>query len=546
MGLDDANRSATWDWTSQEDQDLYYASQPDASPTKFQYRLPFRIGGHRLAGTRGDLHAKDGWMLVHRDFGTPARGVPMPYFTLYNKYRGLFRVVLFNAAQREDSIYLGELTLRSPGERQESRTPVFTFGNQAGKCFSDDYDLTQRESCFSVMYRYGDWAAFDFNLLGYDPDLAAKDPILQFRMTGIQRSRITGTIDGDLRLDQILSRGWFPQVSSSGNAGALDGLIGAWSNPSMQDWLTSLASDQRFRDEHWMPVVRSFLDGVERNRQRERERDRPTAPSGLGLGGGAESRAAAAEDGSGAGAARSAGDIVTGGIESLLVSAFGGILNGFAGGSNQSSAWEPLSFQGQIRMDLKGWIEREANLLSLSLGMNQTESKHISFEVHRPVQKVPWGLFNLREMPKVTGFAKGPLFRQAWLPEAPTILVNPDAGMQLVSTKYHLNLHLPEWGVTRSGKGADAETKRVVTGMGTVAMAFGVKQPVDLGQKALVKDMLVELRFRAEEETRDADRDFTVLKRVPLKWADEVPGAYALDTEYKDDTYMFIRMKPTS
>ena len=207
MDMTDPNLDRTWDWKSEREIEMY-SSLDGGKPTRHMASLPFYTPGNTLNNLGSpDMFDEDGWVLVHRDIGTPASAEAFPFFTLYNKYRGIFRVMLFNAAKREGSYFLGELYLLNADQSERTRTPIMTFiDNDPMNCHMEGYNPKMVLSSMSKMTAYSSWAVFDFPLLGYDPDLRSKDPVLVLRLVAIEKQALNLKTAGDLRLYQTVEQ----------------------------------------------------------------------------------------------------------------------------------------------------------------------------------------------------------------------------------------------------------------------------------------------------------------------------------------------------
>lgn len=429
-------------------------------------------------------------MLVHRDFGTPAAGVTIPYFTLYNKYRGIFRVCIFNAPHREDSFYIGKIQFNDPDLRPSNAAPLLTLTNTSGKCFISDFDTKQSDAFLSMMNKYGDWATFDFQLTGYDPALGTKDPVLLFSLVAVKRSNIRMEGEGELKLWQETPSMLAPTLSGNTSAGdvVVTGLGGAWSAGSFKEWTDYMARTPSIASQPWGQFFRT---------------------------------------GSAALAKNSFGTIL-----SLMDT----VVGFWMGGSETASAWEPIFFRGQQTFRIEGGIEREARLQTLALGLNAESKESHSIRIHRPVQKIPWGVFNIESRPEVTGDCHGLLNRKIWLASEPVIRINPEAGLELRSVSYRFIINHP----TREFD--PVKGQKVVVAMRPDPRPASTKEKTLIGSQAgVVSDLLVELRFRTTAPTRDADPDITVLKRVPMKFTPTVAGTYTLPVEFRGEQYMYIR-----
>ena len=467
MAPDDPNRNHQWLWTPMAAETMYYAENPNLTPTALTSFLPFRQGGNRLTESAGNIFHEDGWMLVHKDFGTPKEGVAMPYFTLYNKYRGLFRVMVFNAGNMLHAQYLGSLTLLSPEAHADNRSPILTFNNHSGACFVDNYHKGESVSWVAKMNKYEGWAAFDFHLLGFDPALNSKDPVLQFNLFAMDKSILKLAGKGDLRLQQDYIRVMAPSLSTSQamvahTQATLTG--GSWCYNSVQDWVANVGSNPQFQNEPWFNSVQGVV--------------------GLGTGN-----------------------------YPMALAGFYGLLNGFVGGSNKAMGWEPMSFRGQLTLGIDGTLEQDKPLKAITFALNMADHQRHPCPVHRPVQAIPWGMFNVQEAPQITGALAGKV-KAVRLAKAPILHVNPDMGMTLLSTTYRLNTYHPTW-VWDASQG-----KNVVAKLDYSAQPLSYGQAVNIGPYELLADLTVEMKFRTLAPTREADHEYTVIKKVPVQWID--------------------------
>ena len=471
MASDDPNRDSKWDWTPMASEIMYFSKNPEKTPTKMGSFLPFRLGGNRLTESSGNIFQEDGWMLVHKDFGTKEVGVPMPYFTLYNKYRGLFRVMLYNAENLLNAQYMGSLCLHNPAAHAGNQSPILTFNNQSGACFIDNYQVDDRANWLAVMSKYGDWGVFDFHLLGFDPALMDKDPVLQFKMKAIDTSSIKLTGKGDLRLQQDFMRVMAPSMTTS------EAMVdhtrttlasGSWCYNNIGDWVANVGSNPQFKNEPWFTSVQSIV--------------------GLSTGN-----------------------------YPMAFAGFYGLLDSFVGGSNKAMGWEPMSFRGQMALGLDGAIEQIKPLQSIAFAMNMKDHGRHSITVLRPVQDIPWGIFNFKEAPQITGSQAGRV-KSVRLAKAPVLHVNPDLGMTLLSTTYRLNTYQPTW-VWDAAKG-----QNVVAKLDYSATPIAHGTPVTIGFTDLLADLTVEMKFRTQTPTKEADHEFTVIRKVPVKWVDAHAG----------------------
>lgn len=194
----DPNRDPHWDWTEDVPYRLYIRALDDVTGP-LPYFDPEGLAFHDLnaGGAALDMYPADGWMLVARDFGTEAREVAVPYFILYNKYRGILRLFFYNTIIHEAFTY-GLVKLEQPHASQAAA--LFTFGES--RYFVTDFDtgLTQEAV---VPLGYLQWCYADFVLLGYDPQ-PPTDATLAFWFTGVDISELE--VSGEINLTQVTNK----------------------------------------------------------------------------------------------------------------------------------------------------------------------------------------------------------------------------------------------------------------------------------------------------------------------------------------------------
>ncbi|HLO66642.1 MAG TPA: hypothetical protein VK188_06465 [Holophaga sp.] len=454
--------------------DVYHSTRGEM-PTILAVKVPFHTAGNRLNQMDPkDMHQEDGWMLVHQGLGTATHAHPYPFFTLYNRYRGLFRVMLLNAMDRSDSHYIGELSFLGGASSSANSAACFTF-QDAERCFLDNHPQgdVQRATC--VMAKAGDWAVFDYPMLGYDPALAQRDPVLLFRLIGINRSSIDLKGGGGLSLLQTLEgQGLALSGSSSSATGRLtvgleNGLRQFNSVTNCFDALTS----ERFKDAPWASKIQEF----------------------------AKSR-----------------------VGSFLPLAMGlaGFIDAFFGGADSASPWEPLSIKGEFDLKVTGGLENVKELWAHAFYMKPGQP---SVRAQRPVQKIPWGIFNFPSAPivKVTpapSVLGGNTGFQVVLAQDPGILFNPDAGLEVTSVKVAFmgadpkNLQVSA--LTKPGDTGSSPSELVLrTGFMDIKTALATPL-MTAGAFDMVPFLRWEIRFRTRTATKYMDPEQVLIKN--FRW----------------------------
>ncbi|MGJ1535640.1 hypothetical protein ACR784_11500 [Sphingobacterium multivorum] len=107
----DPNLDPNWDWNNSalNTVTVYYTTQAGSTINEHNILVPWKTQGNPMNQINPDIKTEDGWILAYKDFGTPTRGVYMPYFALYNKYRGILRVFVMNSQSIGTSYFLGSL-----------------------------------------------------------------------------------------------------------------------------------------------------------------------------------------------------------------------------------------------------------------------------------------------------------------------------------------------------------------------------------------------------------------------------------------------------
>jgi hypothetical protein len=197
MLADDANRDPNWDWTVNTNYTLYVANNPSGPPT---VPLPYyanvgpaaselNIGGDR------DIQPAHGWRLLLRDFGTPGRSVPVPFFILYNRFRGLMRLFYWSPPQLAFTYAAAKLSFQDAAANGKNGA-LMTLEDPTNQTV-DDYNAGKAQIAIGAV-ALQQWCYFDFDVSGYDPNLAAKvDPTFKIEIAGVTQTQLVvkGTID---------------------------------------------------------------------------------------------------------------------------------------------------------------------------------------------------------------------------------------------------------------------------------------------------------------------------------------------------------------
>lgn len=466
MAQGDPNLDPSWEWQS-EDMVALYSSTTGKEVGEHKARLPFFSSGNPLRTFKNpDFLPEDGWVLVHRDFGTAGSAPVFPYFTLYNKYRGIFRVMLFNAEQREGSYLLGELAFLDGAKFLEARAGLMTMADvRPENGVLDSYDPTFKMSAVSKMTAYQSWAVFDFPMVGFEPELGKRDPVLSFRLTSIEKKELALKTDGDIQLMQTFENGpdvqpgqsTFETMKSAASKGyatykTVSGFI--------ENEIQSEAAMKKHGTQDWYKAVKALSDSK-------------------------------------------VGSFIP------YVAAMGSVLEFFVGGANSASAWEPLKFMGQLHLNTSGTLTSSRDLWANDFFVRPGKTQeHLA---QRPLRQVPWGICNLVTLPKVDVAKVTPYVRNNWngcdvtviLLQEPKIVVNPDCGMELVATRVAFTVE------DRKNGGRQASSFMSLPD----AMSKG--HTFDKRTEHIEHDgLLWEFRFKVVQPTKHSDSEVVVVKKT--------------------------------
>lgn len=349
----DPNRNPSWDWTVNNIYQLYVTGI--SGPVSV--RLPYydstgpAAGDLNLSGDR-DIFPAQGWVLVIRDFGSTTSPTPLPYFILYNKYRGILR--FFYWSTLPSSFDHGAASLHFQQTTAAKTAALMTLSDSTNLTVSD-YNPSRAEIVIGKI-AWQQWSYFDFDLSGYDPNLASKtDPTLVFDITGVNSTNLvaSGTID----LNQIIEVN--QPNSSNGFKNIVNGAVQAFTKPveRYKQIADAQALYKKLGDDHLGTWWGQYLSSI----------------------GGALS---------GAAWLRGLGPVV-GVLETI-----------FGGGSSSPSQPKPLIFNGQV--SLNGTLTSQSTLYTVILrapGAIHADATNDALSNVLPLYDYPLGIFNLLNAP---------------------------------------------------------------------------------------------------------------------------------------------------
>ena len=338
----DPNLNPSWDWTLNQPVTMYYSSN-GSNPIKISNRyVPFWTNGNPLAAEK-DMYRQDGWTLVWKDFGTSGDAPALPFFALYNKYRGTLRVMIYNATNEYHTLYRGELSFRN----SSPTNPIFTHTANGDSGFSNSYDAMQTEIYMGTGAKYNDWIFLDFVVYGFKSNMN-HNMILHLDVFGVNESEIQ--LEGDISLEEQIE---VSQLGGSKMNG--ENIVEAYKKGqkfykganNLRNDLKKLSEDPAKSDKWWAKIVK----GVVQNQ------------------------------------IVSASPVIAGAI---------GFISSFIGGKDKAAPREPIKFDGEL--DLTGSIINTKLISRMDLKMSP--GSHTP-DRYSAVQTIDWGVFNLVSKPEV-------------------------------------------------------------------------------------------------------------------------------------------------
>jgi hypothetical protein len=389
----DPNLNPAWDWTvSGAGHTMYYSTNGSLPIQLNNVQLPFFTSGHPLATDQKDMYPADGWMLVYRDFGTPTSAPAMPFFALYNRYKGTLRFMYYNATSAAYSAYRAELSFRST----TSTAGLMTFTDTVKSTLAD-YDRAKQDDFMGRMAINQGWAWADFTLFGYDPS-AHPDAKLHLELHGLDIGQVQ--LEGQLNLNQVIDS----SSPSTSNTNAFSTLLGAYN-----------AGHKYYKDVNAQKAALAA--------RVKKEKDNPAADPWW---------VATAET------------FLASGVVSAApyIGAMIGFVKFFMGGKSGPARREPMNFQGALTMTGQIVTAQQIDMGDFALSTGPQAP-----DFYRPVQTIPWGVFNLTQPPTllVSNYTTGCyddygriLYCQESADYAlapPSYVLNPNAGVTLKSVK---------------------------------------------------------------------------------------------------------------
>lgn len=337
----DPNLNSSWQWYTSDSQTMYYRNSTNIIQVPGSPRTPFFTNGHILADATNDdnkdMWPEDGWMLVVRDFGTAADAIRYPFFILYNKYTGLMRVCIFNAPQDNYTDYLLKLSYTNSSDKKA----LFTSDSD-NLSFLNNFETNISKSVMSKVPVNQGWVYADFHMFGYDPTI---------------------TSSTELKIELFGSN--FSNLTMSSTSFTLEGKIGTTS-PTNNG--LSLSDAVNYTD-----GIYKSTTGIVEAINKIKEGKNNSTKSNL--------------------------DNLAGALTLPTWTSFIGpvisLVKTFLGGKN-SVATSPTPIRMSGNLAFSGTISSQVLLQSMTFSLLSSNTKP---EVYKPVQNIPWGVFNINSIP---------------------------------------------------------------------------------------------------------------------------------------------------
>jgi hypothetical protein len=341
MPQGDPNLNPNWQWYSSESQSIYYKNSTSIVQVPGLPTTPFFTNGHILADAtsndKKDMWPEDGWMLVARDFGTSLDAIRYPFFILYNKYTGILRVCIFNAPQDNYTDYLVKLSYTNSSDRKA----IFTSDSDF-KSYLNNFDTNISKSVMAKVSVNQGWVHADFHMFGYDASISSNT---------------------ELKIELFGSN--FSNLTMSSTAFSLEGKIGSTS-PTNNG--LSLLDAVNYTDGIYKGVngIVDALNKVKQGKNASTQNNLTNLQNSLTL---------------------PSWTSFIGPTLSLIKTILGG---------KNSVATSPTPIRLTGNLAFSGSISSQVLLQQLTFSLKQDNSKP---EVYKPIQNIPWGVFNLNSLP---------------------------------------------------------------------------------------------------------------------------------------------------
>lgn len=336
-----------WDWTTDQVLEMYVADPVTHKSLRIEgQKTPFYNNNSDLSDYQ-DMHPEDGWMLVFRNFGSstiaPVGGLPS--FALYNKYSGVLRVMTY--FNKDQNASFTNLLACLKLSRSSDKSSLFTFYSGPGNSPIDKHDLKVNINHTTKGYDAQHfWHSADFVLSGYDPTLKDRDVVFDYTIEGVDINRGEGGINGSV--EQILSK---RKVS------------GFW----------SFVDQLKNGVDTGVSFFNSAEDGIE-------------VVNKIKTGSVGTKSAREVSHEAVSGRTKIAATTVIAAASAAL-----GFVKGFI---DSGKSQIPIKFD--VNLDVKLKFTKNSSLYMMKMALNDN-SQHAS--AIKPVQHIPWGVFNLKEIP---------------------------------------------------------------------------------------------------------------------------------------------------
>jgi hypothetical protein len=259
MAADDPNRDPSWEWWHPGENYLLYlndGTRPSGPIPPF-----INSGPASVLYNPGDwdVYPEQGWVLVLRDFGTETRNIRVPFFVLYNRYRGILRLFYFSTQSEAFTSAVAKLSILG------GDAALFTLADGDPRAFVEEYDPDREQIALGIVASR-QWCYFDLDASGYDPHLAEKSDLrFMIEIAGIDKADVILDLDGTAKpMSETTTTAH--KEEGPGFTNLVNGVIKAYDKPaqrykSLEDTrkkYEQMANDAKNQDKWWAPYLKKL------------------------------------------------------------------------------------------------------------------------------------------------------------------------------------------------------------------------------------------------------------------------------------------------
>lgn len=402
-------QNTNWDWTNPLDYPTYFyinGLQPIICV------FPFSDANLGVVTAYQDYKPEDGWVLIFRDFGSVTMPVKMPYFVLYNKYNGTFRIFTFIVTLENYTRISVQTTYEINGNANLAYTtsPAYALSSKSNYETNSNIGFVQGSN---AQWIYNDIA------LAYDPNTPTYEHLsFIFDIKGIGINNIS--LDGTILLEQKVQANL-----GQNNKNILAVIEGA--GKALGEKYDSFTNAKN-KAKGAVTDASVFFDSLG-HKGHPNNQNQTLVNIGSKLSG------------------------LAGLINNLPFGPIGavyGLFNFFSGGGSVANEPTPLVFEGKI--SLTGSMTTEEVIGKLKVRIPGSIAPVADY--WKPVYNKPLGVFNVQNMPKLkrtkynqyhtktynngTSSEIGTEWYSYKLTNDPQVILNPEANLSLQDSKVEL------------------------------------------------------------------------------------------------------------